>query len=102
MVKGLADVHLHKRGSEPLEPREPEGAPGRGQPGRPVFTHGGAKKRWYHKRLRRRDRPTLSFSSPVFEDKYPAAARWTLFADWLQANRVIHTMRQMIRNPQTG
>ncbi|GAB0138937.1 hypothetical protein EsDP_00007156 [Epichloe bromicola] len=74
MVKGLVDVHLHKRASEPLEPQEPEGAPGRRQPGRPVFTHGGAKKRWYHKRLRRRDRPTLSFSSPVFEDKYPAAA----------------------------
>ncbi|KAF4472342.1 hypothetical protein FALBO_752 [Fusarium albosuccineum] len=60
MVKRLADIHLHNRGLDP--------------PGRPVFRHGGAKKRWYHKRLRRRDRPTLSFSSPVFEDKYPAAA----------------------------
>ncbi|KAJ3545141.1 hypothetical protein NM208_g2662 [Fusarium decemcellulare] len=79
MVKGLADIHLHNRGSDPvasdpLEPQKPEGASGRGQPGRPVFRHGGAKRRWYHKRLRRRDRPTLSFSSPVFEDKYPAAA----------------------------
>ncbi|KAF4963306.1 hypothetical protein FSARC_8674 [Fusarium sarcochroum] len=74
MVKGLADIHLEKRASDPLEPQEPEGEPGRAQPGRPIFRHGGAKKRWYHKRLRRRDRPTLSFSSPVFEDKYPAAA----------------------------
>ncbi|KAF7550125.1 hypothetical protein G7Z17_g5929 [Cylindrodendrum hubeiense] len=79
MVKGLADIHLHKRvsdpvGSGPLEPQEPEGAPGRGRPSGPVFRHGGAKKRWHHKRLKRRDRPALSFDSPVFEDKYPAAA----------------------------
>lgn len=74
MVKALADIHLHKRVSDPLEPQEPEGAPGRGQPSRPVFRHGGAKRRWHHKRLKRRDRPTLSFASPVFKDKYPAAA----------------------------
>ncbi|CAG1992344.1 unnamed protein product [Fusarium graminearum] len=67
MVKGLADVHLHIRDSV-SDPSEP------GRSRRPVFRHGGPKKRWFHKRLRRRDRPTLSFSSPVFEDKYPAAA----------------------------
>ncbi|KAF4456302.1 hypothetical protein F53441_1547 [Fusarium austroafricanum] len=72
MVKGLADIHLHKRDSD--QPQEPEGAPDRRHPSRPVFRHGGAKRRWHHKRLQRRDRPTLSFSSPVFEDKYPAAA----------------------------
>ncbi|KAI1634232.1 hypothetical protein F4809DRAFT_537751 [Biscogniauxia mediterranea] len=76
MVKGLADIHLHKRRADPVgsDPLEPGGGSDRGQPGRPIFRHGGAKKRWYHKRLRRRDRPTLSFHSPVFEDKYPAAA----------------------------
>ncbi|KAM0229922.1 hypothetical protein ACHAPO_009644 [Fusarium lateritium] len=66
MVKGLADVHLHKRDSD--------SELGRARPGRPIFRHGGPKRRWFHKRLRRRDRPTLSFSSPVFEDKYPDAA----------------------------
>ncbi|KAM0256322.1 hypothetical protein ACHAPA_012208 [Fusarium lateritium] len=71
MVKGLADIHLQNRGSEP---QEPGNAPDRRQPGRPVFRHGGAKKRWHHKKLQRRDRPTLSFASPLFEDKYPAAA----------------------------
>jgi hypothetical protein len=75
MVKGLADVHISTRSSDPLESESgPEGEPGRGQRRRPIFKHGGAKKRWFHKRLRRRDRPTLSFSSPVLEDKYPAAA----------------------------
>ncbi|KAK2678592.1 hypothetical protein RAB80_007332 [Fusarium oxysporum f. sp. vasinfectum] len=71
MVKGLADIHLQKRGSEPQEPGE---APDQRKPGRPVFRHGGAKRRWHHKKLQRRDRPTLSFASPLFEDKYPAAA----------------------------
>ncbi|CVL11184.1 hypothetical protein FPRO06_10018 [Fusarium proliferatum] len=71
MVKGLADIHLQHRGSEPQEPGD---APDRRQPGRPVFRHGGAKKRWHHKKLQRRDRPTLSFDSGLFEDKYPAAA----------------------------
>ncbi|KAF5639339.1 hypothetical protein F52700_4191 [Fusarium sp. NRRL 52700] len=71
MVKGLAAIHLQKRGSEPQEPGD---APNTRRPGRPVFRHGGAKKRWHHKKLQRRDRPTLSFSSPLFEDKYPAAA----------------------------
>lgn len=75
MVKGLADVHIHKRTSEPLDPGsgtddEPSGEQRR----RPIFRHGGPRKRWYHKKLRRHDRPTLSFSSPVFEEKYPAAA----------------------------
>ncbi|KAH7254382.1 uncharacterized protein BKA55DRAFT_727681 [Fusarium redolens] len=74
MVKGLADIHIHKRGSDPPDTQEPGEAPGRRQPGRPVFRHGGAKRRWHHKHLQRRDRPTLSFSSPLFEDKYPAAA----------------------------
>lgn len=69
MVKGLADVHLHRRDSD-----SDASEPGRAHPSRPVFRHGGPKKRWFHKHLRRRDRPTLSFSSPVFEDKYPAAA----------------------------
>ncbi|KAH7487237.1 hypothetical protein FOMA001_g5783 [Fusarium oxysporum f. sp. matthiolae] len=71
MVKGLADIHLQKRGSEPQEPGE---APDQRKPGSPVFRHGGAKRRWHHKKLQRRDRPTLSFASPLFEDKYPAAA----------------------------
>nr|RBQ94706.1 hypothetical protein FVER53263_07741 [Fusarium verticillioides] len=71
MVKGLADIHLQKRGSEPQVPGD---APDRRHPGSPRFRHGGAKKRWHHKKLQRRDRPTLSFESPLFEDKYPAAA----------------------------
>ncbi|KIL90133.1 hypothetical protein FAVG1_06872 [Fusarium avenaceum] len=74
MVKGLADVHIHTRSSEPLDPGSGPDEPGRDQRRRPIFKHGGPKKRWYHKRLKRRDRPTLSFSSPIFEDKYPAAA----------------------------
>lgn len=71
MVKGLADIHLHKGVSEPQDPGE---GPDRRQPGNPRFRHGGAKRRWHHKHLQRHNRPKLSFSSPLFEDKYPAAA----------------------------
>lgn len=69
MIKGLAAIHLQKRDSDPADPKEPQG-----QPRRPGFRQGGARKRWSHRRLKRNDMPRLSFSSPTFEKKYPAAA----------------------------
>lgn len=69
MIKGLAAIHLQKRDSDLSDPKEPQG-----QPRRPGFRQGGARKRWSRRRLQRDEMPRLSFSSPTFEKKYPAAA----------------------------
>ncbi|KOS19909.1 hypothetical protein ESCO_005595 [Escovopsis weberi] len=68
MVKSLAAIHLDSR--DPNAPLVPA-------PGQPFFRPGGAKKRWYRRRLEHADTPNLSFLSPSFDAKYTKAAQET-------------------------
>lgn len=66
MVEDLAAVHLNAPGTDP--------DPGENVPASPRFGAGGPSRRWFRPRLTAADIPSLAFSAPSIEDRYPAAA----------------------------
>jgi hypothetical protein len=72
LVSSLADIQTPE-----LQPPSPEDESEATEPADvdpAQFEPGGPKKRWFRRRLPRKEIPDLSFSSPLVEEKYPAAA----------------------------
>ncbi|KAI8195455.1 hypothetical protein K4K52_012355 [Colletotrichum sp. SAR 10_76] len=99
LVQGLADIQnlskkpLHITSSSPNPDGDGDGGGDEGGSNADTdsqtvdatqFEAGGIKKRWYRRRLSRREIPDLSFSSPRIQSRYPGAAE--KFAEKLSAS----------------
>ncbi|KAK8851148.1 hypothetical protein PGQ11_013627 [Apiospora arundinis] len=90
MVDSLASIHIHDDGASNVSEGEPNSdsdededddssdasdTTHESEPAPPIFSPGGAKRRWCRRRLRPSEVPKLTLSSPAIEQRYPATAR---------------------------